>query len=69
MKYRETCSCGAEIDIEDSDSHAVAATVRAWRDCHRCLGPRAWERSERSTNDVRLDFGFAYRDDEVTVND
>lgn len=58
MRMHETCTCGAEIEIEDDDAETVRADVKAWRDGHRCDGPQPWRRSVKSTNDARLDFGF-----------
>lgn len=58
MKYRETCTCGSEIDIEHDDPETVRAEVDRWRAEHPCLGPQVWRRSALSTTDTKVDFGF-----------
>lgn len=58
LRLHETCTCGAEIEIEDDDADTIRADVAAWRETHRCVGPQAWRRSTHSISDVRLDFGF-----------
>lgn len=53
--------------IEHDDAETVRGDVAAWRDGHRCGGVQPWRRSVESTSDVRMEFGFQRREDEVRV--
>lgn len=65
MKLHETCTCGAEIEVEHDDPESVRNDVAAWRTGHRCLGPQPWRRSVQSTTGTWSDFGFQQREDTV----
>ena len=67
MKRRETCTCGAELDVDHDDPAAIRDIFERWRETHRCMGPQAWRRSTHSTTGAQIEFGFSYRDDEVRV--
>ena len=58
MRHREVCACGAEIEIEDDDGMSLRQEIHNWRQAHPCGGMDGWRKSERSTTDARLDFGF-----------